>query len=618
MKMKRMLALLLCVATMFTLVSTEIYAADYTVTVKSNDGKTTLFATNVPRSTVLTFEKDGLSFSSGESYVYDGEQSIYGFATSASASAAEYAAGDMLTVTSALTLYVCEGAQVGGTIVGDPVEGATSYELYEKDPGITFGEEVPYYVIFKCTIYRTNGEVYSTDYYCFASALPKVYLSAECAMNSTKLGLHFGEEGITTCYKIGTNSSSLEGAVNACLTASVRNGKYVSGDRLNASGSVEVSVLYSNGVVIEKYTGSSSFKTPFEEGRYDVPYRLEGEYELKGSADSIYFNLSDYVFGFGQHTLAVKAKGDGYFDSDFSNEVVYEAWLSYSLNQNIVNAQLVNLDGGNLPSVVYDSRSFSAKLVPTSGYLLPNDITVTMGGKTLTNGTGYRYYPETGAIVIPNVTSAVSITAEGVKRVVAPTIERNTELETAAYPVVLTFAKVSNASAYSVYVGGAEATAVEWIEDGNVITAKLKTEAFPISEAYQIYVVAQPVDGYVASNPSNVITATVAVQIATPVATAKPDLRTDEYPFVCEVTKPANATALTCYMNGNLCGTVVYQTNESGNWIVYFPMSVFDGSGEYEVYFVAHGGSTDFVESESSNSLTVTISKLATPVIWLE
>jgi hypothetical protein len=71
-------------------------------------------------------------------------------------------------------------------------------------------------------------------------------------------------------------------------------------------------------------------------------------------------------------------------------------------------------------------------------------------------------------------------------------------------------------------------------------------------------------------------------------------------------------------MNGNLCGTVVYQTNESGNWIVYFPMSVFDGSGEYEVYFVAHSGSTDFVESESSNSLTVTISKLATPVIWLE
>jgi hypothetical protein len=71
-------------------------------------------------------------------------------------------------------------------------------------------------------------------------------------------------------------------------------------------------------------------------------------------------------------------------------------------------------------------------------------------------------------------------------------------------------------------------------------------------------------------------------------------------------------------MNGNLCGTVVYQTNASGNWIVYFPTSVFDGSGEYEVYFVAHSGSTDFVESESSNSLTVTISKLATPVIWLE
>ena len=45
----------------------------------------------------------------------------------------------------------------------------------------------------------------------------------------------------------------------------------------------------------------------------------------------------------------------------------------------------------------------------STGYTLPNSITVTMGGTTITN---YTYNQNTGEIVIPNVTGALTITAE--------------------------------------------------------------------------------------------------------------------------------------------------------------------------------------------------------------
>lgn len=59
------------------------------------------------------------------------------------------------------------------------------------------------------------------------------------------------------------------------------------------------------------------------------------------------------------------------------------------------------------------STTYQATLKASSGYKLPNSITVTMGGNTLTSGTGYTYSSSTGAVSIPNVSGDIKITASG-------------------------------------------------------------------------------------------------------------------------------------------------------------------------------------------------------------
>lgn len=63
-------------------------------------------------------------------------------------------------------------------------------------------------------------------------------------------------------------------------------------------------------------------------------------------------------------------------------------------------------------STVNRGTTYTATLSVTSGsYSLPSSITVTMGGTTLTQGTGYSWTQSSGALSIPNVTGDLTITA---------------------------------------------------------------------------------------------------------------------------------------------------------------------------------------------------------------
>ena len=56
---------------------------------------------------------------------------------------------------------------------------------------------------------------------------------------------------------------------------------------------------------------------------YELYEKVGTSYNLKATASEINFNLDNLNFEAGYHVLVVKAKADGYEDSDYSNEVTY-------------------------------------------------------------------------------------------------------------------------------------------------------------------------------------------------------------------------------------------------------------------------------------------------------
>ncbi len=56
---------------------------------------------------------------------------------------------------------------------------------------------------------------------------------------------------------------------------------------------------------------------------YELYEKVGTSYNLKATASEINFNLDNLNFEAGDHVLVVKAKADGYEDSDYSNEVTY-------------------------------------------------------------------------------------------------------------------------------------------------------------------------------------------------------------------------------------------------------------------------------------------------------
>ena len=630
MKFKRMVALLLIVATMFTLVSAEVYAVDVTFTVKSADGSTTLLSATVESGTTLTITSTGLELGTGETYTYNGDLEFIGFSTSANATKCMYAPGYATFIASSMILYVVEDVDLGVTVVGDPVEGAEEYELWEIDKEIEFDETCPYYLmgeVYYEIFYNSAVQRSGTFYYCIASSISDFnvdyqFMKPTGGSYFLKYRISYSKllygENSNIFFQYAT-SSTLDGAISACQKATVETFNGVASDTTESIEFKEIGTGYGS---MPSLSSGSYKNVLYADGitcgseYIDIPYAVGDE--LIATSGEINFDLGTYNFNGDSHKLAVKATGNGYYDSDFSNEVVYKATARYALTVNASNAVVTDIDGDTAPTGVFENRPLSIKITPVSGYDYPDALTVTMGNSDLSLGSGYYFDTTTGNLVIPAVTGMVVISCDCVARAAAPVIARDIDAETNAYPIVLTFNAVANASGYSVYIDNTVTTAVETTETDGVVTVKIKAEAFSKSASYTVHVIAEPVDGYVASRASNTVVKTVAVQIATPVATAAPDLRTEEYPFVCKVTKPDHAVSLTAYLNGNHCGALVYETDENGDWIVYVPTTVFDGSGDYEIYFVAIGESTDYVESESSNRLTFSITKLATPVIWLE
>ena len=80
-----------------------------------------------------------------------------------------------------------------------------------------------------------------------------------------------------------------------------------------------------------------------------------------------------------------------------------------------VTSQFTGLSVTGWQETVTEGDNLPFTLSANGGYVLPETITVKMGGATLTAGNGYTYNQETGEVVINNVTGAVEVVAEAVK-----------------------------------------------------------------------------------------------------------------------------------------------------------------------------------------------------------
>ena len=79
-----------------------------------------------------------------------------------------------------------------------------------------------------------------------------------------------------------------------------------------------------------------------------------------------------------------------------------------------VTYTLTNTTAVLKPASVVSGTRANVRLRADSGYVLPDDIEVKMGGSALESGTGYTYDQATGKIVVTGVSAAVAITAVAV------------------------------------------------------------------------------------------------------------------------------------------------------------------------------------------------------------
>lgn len=617
MKTKKLWMIFFAVALLASLFSIQTFAASqYTITIKSNDGAQVLWTATVDSGTkmeIMTYgvcvDRDALG---ANDYVYSGGRQFLGFATSANATAISsfYAIGYTKTITGNLTLYVVDTEPMGAhTIVGDPITGAEIYELWQKNaPMLNVHPELDNYILYRCK-FKSGSDV-KTVY----GVLVSSHINDSCVStidSDGNVSLNF-PDGNIGYYK--TNFQSQEEALGWLLDSS---------HTIESFTQVKLRPSAYGGSIqsLESIYSSSSYKLNINNSSSGVTINFYKEPWAKiAESSTLLFDLDLLDLSAGSHTFKVKAKGAGYYDSDFSNEVTYQHIQKYSVTGNFTNLSAYGFYAADYSySPAYHYRPLALQLIPSYGYLQPDEIVVTMGGTTLTAGSGYWYDPDSGVLIIPKVTGDVSITAQGLLKVAAPVIEAGVPEDVAEfYPIGLGFLEVAHASGYTVYIDGVavDQDMIAMSAGDGVVYLGISKNAFSKSGTYDIYVIAQPEEGYMASNASNTVTVDVTVILSAPVIEEAPEFVTDEYLFAM---RPASGLdpqvgGIDVYLDGVLYDGAVL---DYVNGVILIPASAFvGGDGSFEIYVILNG--VGVTSSAPSNTLTVTVAKLSTPNIWLQ
>ena len=109
--------------------------------------------------------------------------------------------------------------------------------------------------------------------------------------------------------------------------------------------------------------------------------------------------VNSYSVYNGEYQLSVAATGQRFIDSAKSNVIKADVYR--------ITKSLQNLTANNSTTLISNGMQYTVTLTPTSGYYLPEDIVVTMGGRAAS----YEYDSYTGVITIKSVTGDIDITA---------------------------------------------------------------------------------------------------------------------------------------------------------------------------------------------------------------
>lgn len=140
-----------------------------------------------------------------------------------------------------------------------------------------------------------------------------------------------------------------------------------------------------------------SISNPSTNGGFVDAFKIYNGNEVIGTQSSSSFSLIG--LGKGNYELYVSATGEDFEESEKSNKIKASV---YSITKT-----LENLTANNNATLISNGLSYTVTLTPASGKYLPEDIVVSIGGKTV----GYEYNSYTGVITIASVTGDIEIQA---------------------------------------------------------------------------------------------------------------------------------------------------------------------------------------------------------------
>ena len=190
-----------------------------------------------------------------------------------------------------------------------------------------------------------------------------------------------------------------------------------------------------NAPSISRSNDTISISNPSTNGNFASTFKIYNGATLRGTTSLTSFSLTG--LGAGTYELSVKATGTNFTDSPKSNVIKASVYT--------ITRSLTNLTANNSTALMADGMPYSVTLTPSSGYYLPEDIAVTMGGKAYTK---FTYDSYTGALTIPAVNGNVEITA------VADTVNRLRRPTAVLSGGNLTVTPPRYAESTLVYIGG--------------------------------------------------------------------------------------------------------------------------------------------------------------------
>lgn len=180
-----------------------------------------------------------------------------------------------------------------------------------------------------------------------------------------------------------------------------------------------------NAVSISRNGDTITISNPSTNGGFVVDFAIYDGDDIVTTQAATSNTFSLAALGVGSYHLAVKAISQYFRDSDASNVINASV---YSITRTFTNLSITNP-----ANVIANGLPYEGRITPAANKFLPEDITVTMGGRAYNN---FEYDSYTGDFRIASVTGNVVITAvaDDARKLRRPALELDGSILTVTPP----------------------------------------------------------------------------------------------------------------------------------------------------------------------------------------